>query len=248
MDPELREAILQVRFISYIDDIPLTVSSKSLEKNCRILERVALWLFRKGATQCVKFDQEKIDLIHFHRSRKVEGRLSVLLDGFEVHPQPIVKWLGIYLDSKLLFHEHVKKKVGEATTVLFQIERLSNTERGLSFQAVRQLYTACITAIADYGVPVWWKGQKHLLDRYQKLQNLALRKILGAFKTSPYKAMEVEASLPPPKIRFRRICQSYMLRTLSFNSNHAVQSRLPTTFTPNPGSFSVDATKALDWL
>lgn len=54
MDPELREAILQVRFISYIDDIALTVSSKSLEKNCRILERVALWLFRKGATQCVK--------------------------------------------------------------------------------------------------------------------------------------------------------------------------------------------------
>ena len=40
-DQELKEAISQVRFLSYIDDIALIISSKSLQRNCQILERVA---------------------------------------------------------------------------------------------------------------------------------------------------------------------------------------------------------------
>ena len=101
--------------------------------------------------------------------------------------------------------------------------------------------------MADYGVPIWWRGQRYLEDRFQKLQNLALRKILGAFKTSPYKAMEIEASLPPPRLRLRRICRSYALRTLSFNQSHAIQQRLPDTFIPNPGQFHLDRATTLDW-
>ena len=50
-----------------------------------------------------------------------------------------------------------------------QIARLSNTERGLSFQAMRQLYIVCITSVADYEVSIWWNNQKFLLEKYQKL-------------------------------------------------------------------------------
>jgi predicted component of type VI protein secretion system len=108
----------------------------------------------------------------------------------------------------------VEKKIALANKIFMQIERLSNTERGLSFQAMRQLYIACISSVADYGVPVWWNNQKHFLEKFQKLQNLALRKILGVFKTSPIRAMEIEASLPPPRVRFNKICKNYALRTL----------------------------------
>ena len=98
--------------------------------------------------------------------------------------------------------------------MFMQIERLSNTERELSFQAMKQLYIACMSSVADYEVPVWWNNQKHLLEKFQKLQNQALRKILGVFKTSPVSAMEIEASLPPPKIRFNKICRNYAARIL----------------------------------
>lgn len=149
----------------------------------------------------------------------------------------MVKWLEIYLDQKLLFHNHVKQKVNEATKIFYQIKRLSNIKRGLSFYAIRQLYIACITLITDYMVLIWWRGQRYILDKYQKLQNQALKKILEAFKTSPIQAMEIKASLPPSKLRFRRICRSYILRTLSFNQSHTIRTRLLATFTPNPGEF-----------
>ena len=79
---------------------------------------------------------------------------------------------------------------------------------------MRQLYVACIMSVADYEVPIWWDNQKILLDKYQKLQNLALRKILGAFKTSFIMAMELEAAISPPKIRFKKICMNYSLRII----------------------------------
>ena len=139
-----------MRFLSYIDDTALTVSSRSLAQNCQILQQAAQWLFEKGKSQFIQFDRDKIDLIHFHSKRKVDlEQITIRLTNIEIASSPIIKWLGIHLDSKLLFYEHMRKKIAEATRVFYQIERLSNTERGLSFQAIRQLYIACIIFITS---------------------------------------------------------------------------------------------------
>ena len=58
---------------------------------------------------------------------------------------------------------------------------------------MRRLYITCIVSITNYKVPVWWKNQQFLLDKFNKLQNSALREILEAFKTSSISIMEVEA-------------------------------------------------------
>src|SRR6266498_3019677 len=98
----------------------------------------------------------------------------------------------------------MEKKITQTTRIFHQIKKLSNTKRGLSFQAISQLYIAYITSIADYGIPIWWNNQKHLLKKFQRLQNAALRTILGAFKTSPTKTMDIEAAVPPSRIRFEK--------------------------------------------
>src|SRR5438046_9306147 len=99
----------------------------------------------------------------------------------------------------------MKIKISTATRIFHQIARLFNTERDLSFQAMRQLYIVCITLVADYEVSIWWNNQNFLLEKYQKLQNSALRKILEAFKTSFYMAMKLEAAIISSKARFDRI-------------------------------------------
>jgi hypothetical protein len=112
---------------------------------------------------------------------------------------------------------------------------------------MRQLYIACITSIADYGVPIWWNNQKFLLDKYQKLQNSALRKILGVFRTSPASVMEIEASIPPLKVRFDKACKSYSLRIIQMNKNHPIQTRVAEDFPPFSGGMKVDKIKYLNW-
>ena len=98
---------------------------------------------------------EKTELIHFHSKRIINYQdYTIQIGNMRIEPKNLVRWLGIWLDFKLNFKEHVEKKIADATKVFHQITKLSNTERGLSFQAMRQLYIACIVSIADFGVPI----------------------------------------------------------------------------------------------
>ena len=109
--------------------------------------------------------------------------------------------------------------------MFYSISRLANTERGLSFQAMQKLYIACIISIADYEVPIWWKNQQFLLDKFNKLQNNTLHKILEAFRTSPITVMKIKAGIEPVSVRFEKICKNYALRILQMQSSHSVKIR-----------------------
>src|SRR5216117_4230421 len=111
-----------------------------------------------------------------------------------------------------------------------QIERLFNIERDLFFQAMRQLYIACISSVADYEVPIWWNNQKHLLEKFQKLQNQTLRKILDTFKTFSVSVMKIEASISSLKVRFNRICKNYALRILQMHDKYSIRLKVSSDF------------------
>ena len=99
---------------------------------------------------------KKTELIHFHSKRIINYQeYTVQIGNMQIEPKSLVRWLGIWLDSKLNFKEHVEKKIADAIRVFHQIIRLSNTEKDLSFQAMRQLYITCIISIADFEVPIW---------------------------------------------------------------------------------------------
>lgn len=46
-------------------------------------------------------------------------QIPVILNNMEFTPKPIIKWLGIYLDQKLLFYNHIKQKVNEAAKIFY---------------------------------------------------------------------------------------------------------------------------------
>jgi ribonuclease HI len=214
------------RMSSYIDDIGITVSSKTIQENCIKLQQAAEKLINWGNSHGIQFDMDKTELIHFSSSNQSLEK-SVQIMQTIISPKEEVKWLGIWFDRKLSFKTHVEKRIAAASRMFHSISRLANTERGLSFQAMRKLYIACIVSVADYGVPVWWKNQLFLLDKFKKLQNSALRKILGAFRTSPVSAMEIEAGILPVEVRFEKLCKNYALRILYMHESHPVKQRIP---------------------
>jgi hypothetical protein len=85
----------------------------------------------------------------------------------------------MWLDRKLTFKKHTDMKCAAATRAFHLIHRLSNISKGLSFQAIRQLYISCVKAIEAYGIPCWWNHNYARINGFEKLQNSALRTILG---------------------------------------------------------------------
>jgi ribonuclease HI len=217
---------LAIGVLSFIDDIALYTASTSLKKNVKILEREAEKLYRLGAGNAVEFDLAKTELLHFTTKKEASSR-SILLPNKEVvQPKELVRWLGIWFDPGLTFKQHVAIRTSQARTTFERLARLANSEKGLTPYAMRQLYLACIVSVADYGAPIWWKGQAFAVRQLQALQNLGLRKILGTFRTTPILPMEVEAALLPPKVRLNTTIRKYAYRALLLPKNHPVYQAL----------------------
>ena len=208
---------------SYIDDICIGASARSTKKLQQTLEQTARAILQEARESAIEFDVEKTELLYASRKKEINAKLVQVGERL-IQPSTCVRWLGFFLDNKLSYKKHVQTKVAVAQQVFQRLQRLGNTQQGLSTQATRQLYTACVSSIADYGVQLWWgKRKQSLLKEYQQLQNSALRQILGAFKGSPTKAMEVEAAILPISLRAEKLCQQYAIRTLSFAKSHPVQ-------------------------
>jgi len=163
----LQQAGLNISTPSYMDDVALVTQSSSLKTNTATLETAAGIAFDWADANAVAFDDPKSEIIHFHRQRNFTATDHQLRlpNGTMVVPKACLRWLGVWLDSKLFFKEHVKIKVAAAQRSLALIRQLANTEKGLSAAGMRQLYQSCVVSVADYGSQVWWKGQTHLANK-----------------------------------------------------------------------------------
>src|SRR6266568_5932416 len=115
--------------LSYADDFAIIVTSNSAKTNCKKLEGIALKLMSKAEEAAISFDIGKTELIHFYNKHTtIEEGLK--LGDTEISPKPLVRWLGIFLDLKLMFKQHIEIRILKARTAFYLIRRLGNTQRG----------------------------------------------------------------------------------------------------------------------
>ncbi len=218
-----------IKPISYVDDLVLIASSKTLKQNIRILEREYKNLIELGKEYIISFDIDKTDLIHFHGGKTTPS--LTLPNKTILAPSKLVRWLGINFDSNLNFKEHRAIRTSLARQMFYRINRLSNTRNGLSPFAIRQLYLACVTSVLDYGSILWWSNTSSSKNntttkQFQAIQNLITRKLLGVFKTAPIIPMELESALAPPNIRLNHINRRYILRVLKLSNTHPIREEV----------------------
>ena len=149
-------------------------------------------------------------MIYFHNTRNSDtsdDEKITLPNGTAISPgtkgigPDVVRWIGIWFDRKINFKHHVMLKAASGKRALGALKSLANTESGLTPSAVRQLYNACVVPVCDFGAEVWWIGQAAYQQKFETVQNMALRCILGAFRTSPTIALHNQSALPPVAVR-----------------------------------------------
>ncbi|KAI1007448.1 hypothetical protein K3495_g785 [Podosphaera aphanis] len=154
---------------------------------------------------------------------------TITLGNLTLEPNPIIKWLGVWLQYNLSFKTHVEKRLHLAQGAIQRLIQLSSKSKGLAFHALRhQLYQACIIPVFDYGSVLWFNkyGTEKLSNMYDKLQKQAISFIIGAYRSSPSKALEVEAAIIPTKVRPLKTASFYALRILKFHTSHPIHVAL----------------------
>jgi len=230
--------------------VALYVEGRNIDKNVKILENAAKIAFTWAENNAVQFDDSKSELIHFGSHKAAPNQMVTLPNNTVIKPKTCVRWLGVWLDRKLNFKVHVQTKIATATRTLHSLFRLMNSEWELNAKSGKQLYLACVTSISDYGAEIWWNNQKSYLVKFRKLQNAALRKILGAFRTSPIDAMQIEAEIPPVEVRLDQKCKNYAIQIVGLPEKHSIRKRTPISYPPQYSTgldLDLNASKYLDW-
>ncbi len=78
--------------MSYIDNIDLVASLKSIKKNYKILKKIIIRIFEKGADNLIQFNPEKTELIHFHSKRNIDENVNICFsENYLVEAKPTMK-------------------------------------------------------------------------------------------------------------------------------------------------------------
>jgi hypothetical protein len=221
--------------LSYIDDFSLSVASPSITQNISLLKLLIQTIFNKAQANKACFEPSKTELIHFTSIKKDQEKPLLLpVLSLKLSPTSTVKWLGFYFTSTLSFKHHINIKTNQAKSAFQALLRLGNSQKGLTLQALRQLYLACIASIANYGSILWFRpdSSPSSLQPLLALHYSALCKISGAFKGTLRRVLEIETALLPVPIRLLKNQLKFALRLKQVQANHPILQLYPTTYTP----------------
>jgi hypothetical protein len=178
----------------------------------------------------VQFEPSKYVLVHYTRNRRQAIEASIAVGSTTIKPSREAKYLGVIFDQELRFKSHLQFVVKKGTDAALALASISKSEWGTQYKYARQLFNAVIAPRMDYGAVVWHRP-KHdgsaastaQVRMLTTVQRLAMKAIMGCYKTTPTAAMEIEAELQPAWIRLQTKTLLTITRMRSLPAGHPTQ-------------------------
>jgi hypothetical protein len=177
------------------------------ERTCEILGTILHKAQRWATTHASVFAPDKFQLTHFTRSRKrINVDAPIQTEWGEIKPTATCKYLGLTLDTKLKWREHIETIREKATRTVHMLSSLGSSTWGVRLQDMRRLYEAIALPQMMYACSIWThadlmdkkRGYTHkTLDALRSIQARAARSITGAYRATSRVALDVETFLLP---------------------------------------------------
>ena len=185
--------------VAFVDDFTAWVTGPTAQSNREGIEAIineALnWEKRSGAT----FEADKTAIIHFAPKMRKSDHEPFTIKGQTVVPKDHVKILGVVMDTRLKYKEHIARAASKGLEAAMELRRL----RGLSAATARQLFTSTVAPVVDYASNVWMHACKHKgMGPIHRVQRVGAQAIVGTFLTVATSVAEAEAHIATARRRF----------------------------------------------
>lgn len=138
-----------------------------------------------------------------------------------------VRFLGMWLDTRLTWNEHIDKIVNRCKRVLnIMMKCMAGQEWGADRGALQTVYIAMIRSVLDYGSIAYGLAAKSQLEKLDRIQAQAMRICCGAYPTTPIVALQVEINEMPLNIRRKQLMAVYWTNLNSQNEVHPTRKIL----------------------
>lgn len=187
----------ETRTIAYADDVGALIAARTTElaqlKINQVLRRVSRWMREHGLSLAAA----KTDIVILTK-RRIEKILPIMVGDERVLTKPAVKYLGVIIDSKLNFGEHIRRAAEKAASQTASLSRIMANTHGPT-TCKRRLLMNTVQSILLYGAEVW--GARTTIECYRKqlasVQRRGALRVACAYRTVSEPAVLVIAGVVP---------------------------------------------------
>ena len=177
------------KIVQYADDFCIYTQNRNYDISLRQLSeafrKIVDWSRTNGfdislekSVACVftRHNIPNIDFVHLHNT----------VIPFKTE----VKYLGVILDKKLSWKQHINYIVTRCEKGINSLRSIMTTSWGCDVTTALMFYKSYIRSILDYGSIIYGSACKTYLQKVDRVQYKALRVCLGAMSSSPVEALE----------------------------------------------------------
>lgn len=208
---DLEAIVFPCSILQYADDIVIYSCDASIEvATCtlqRSLDNLIIWL----NSHYLSLSVNKCVVVPFSRRRKIPP-INIKINDSQVSVSFEVTFLGRRLNSKLNGSSHINYTVEKCEKRINVMRALAGTWWGAHPTTMRMVYFALVRSLLDFACFTLALVNKSNYHKYDLIQYKCLRIILGAMKSTPVEALQVECSDPPLHLRRQFLSDNYFYK------------------------------------
>lgn len=146
-----------------------------------LVDHELAWDSNHGAA----FNRQESQLMILTHKKPSKILPIINLDDFTLNPQPSVKWVGVIVDPKLTFSQHIATNAAKGVKVDKFLSFLARTNWGIPCSLCKHLIFSLVFTQKDYAWVVWnkYRVSPTSTATLQRVENTAHQFSPGAFKT-----------------------------------------------------------------
>ena len=155
--------------IKYADDTTFYTPVRSSDLNPSAIAPAVLSTQQWATDNSMMLNADKTEVMNTCLSYKCNYDDDVVIDDLSISPSPCTKFLGVFIDNKLSFNQHVDSLITKCNSRVFLLRKLRTI--GLDVQGLKTFYFSNIRSVISYAAQAWFSllGE-HNRERLEKIQ------------------------------------------------------------------------------
>lgn len=215
-----------VSITAFADDIVLTIVSMILEELVLTAELAVMIVQRWLRFLGISLAEHKTEAVLISKKR-IQEKATLRVGDCTIVSKPSIRYLGVMIDSRLNFGEHVMVTCQKAARVGASLSRIMPNIGGPR-QDRRVLLSSVVSSVMYYAAPVWSCALERAKcrQRLASVQRLSSLRTACAFRTVSDDAIGVIAGKLPVRFAVEERCSLYEHRQLSGEEKRAHKDEL----------------------
>ena len=217
---DIKREINENNITIYADDICIWESNENIEEAFNSIQqkvnKIINWMNLNG----FKISKDKTKYMIFTNRRKNKFENKIVIHGQYIEQVQKYKYLGMILDNKLKWNDHVNYVIERCKRRMFILKYVANTKWGTTKELIIKIYEAVIRSIIDYGIFIYYSNTSETnKTKIKRIQFEAIRIATGALKSTSTLLLEGGSGMLPFEFRCDRLAAKFAIRRISI-ANH----------------------------